>query len=370
MNEMDDSKKRKSRSYDDEETSGIYALLSLSAVAKNARRKKNLSAKGDEGKARKAVGGSSVSPSKRRETKGVADTGQGGKDNVPPSLKHVQRSMEHVLDRFDTRMFCMREFFYSEADRAWSAGKQDGMQQMVDCLGLGREALLQADEWWAIRSLLGKKPRRLSKSFLHDSRVDLHLYRKEYYAKAGSLAVAQRVSAIHPESLEIHDGVILSIVEDSCRVQFDRADVGVHVVPKYAVVAKPEAKAPAAAAAGGGEGRRYEMPRQMEKKSIQVLNREEILSQVNDVYRSSVKTIELNKHALGGHGGRCLLHQPSGIQNPTNQHIQRMIHEVARVQGALADRIKAHVRTLLLLRMRPEMLSDLKTSLHDTPLHS
>eukprot|EP00889_Picochlorum_renovo_P007632 jgi/Picre1/34662/NNA_002130.t1 len=217
---------------------------------------------------------------------------------------------------------------------------------MVDCLGLGREALLQADEWWAIRSLLGKKPRRLSKSFLHDSRVDLHLYRKEYYAKAGSLAVAQRVSAIHPESLEIHDGVILSIVEDSS-----------------------EAKAPAAAAAAG-EGRRYEMPRQMEKKPIQVLNREEILSQVNDVYRSSVKTIELNKHALGGHGGRCLLHQPSGIQNPTNQHIQRMIHEVARVQGALADRIKAHVRTLLLLRMRPEMLSDLKTSLHDTPLHS
>src|SRR6056297_3385327 len=114
---MDDSKKRKSRSYDDEETSGIYALLSLSAVAKNARRKKNLSAKGDEGKARKAVGGSSVSPSKRRETKGVADTGQGGKDNVPPSLKHVQRSMEHVMDKFDTRMFCMREFFYSEADR-------------------------------------------------------------------------------------------------------------------------------------------------------------------------------------------------------------------------------------------------------------
>lgn len=364
MEKMDDSKKRKSRSYDDEETSGIYALLSLSAVAKNDRRKKNLNTKGDEGKARKAVGGSSVSPSKRRETKGVADKGQ-GKDNLPPSLTHVQRSMEHVLDRFDARMFCVREFFYSEADRAWSAGKQDGMQQIVDCLGLGREALLQADEWWAIRSLLGKKPRRLSKSFLHESRVDLDLYRKEYYAKAGSLAVAQRVSAIHPESLEIHDGIILSIVEDSCRVQFDRADVGVHVVPKYAVAAKPEAKAPVAA-----QRMRLEMPQQMEKRQIQLLNGEEIQSQVNDVYRSSVKTIELNKHALGGHGGRCLLHQPSGIENPANHHIQRMVIEVARVQGALADRIKAHVRRLVLLRMRPEMLSDLETWLHGPSLHT
>ncbi len=189
-------------------------------------------AKGEDDAVRKIV-----SPSKRRETKGVTDRGQ-GKDTVPPSLKHVQQSMEHVLDRFATRMFCMREFFYSEADRAWRA--QDGMQGVLDSLGVGGTALLQADERWAVRSLLSKKPRRLSTSFLRDSRVDLHLYRKEYYATSGSLAVAQRVSAIHPESLEIHDGNILSIVEDSCRVQFDRTDLGVRAVPKHAIVAKQE----------------------------------------------------------------------------------------------------------------------------------
>lgn len=351
---MDESKKRKSRSYDeDEERKGIYALLSLSAVAQNDRRKKTTSmhAKGEDDAVRKIV-----SPSKRRETKGVTDRGQ-GKDTVPPSLKHVQQSMEHVLDRFATRMFCMREFFYSEADRAWCA--QDGMQGVLDSLGVGGTALLQADEWWAVRSLLGKKPRRLSTSFLRDSRVDLHLYRKEYYATSGSLAVAQRVSAIHPESLEIHDGRILSIVEDSCRVQFDRTDLGVRAVPKHAIVAKQETPV-----------EQFGTPRPVDRKQVHVLSGQEIYSRVNDVYNASVKTIELNKQALGGgHGGRCLLHQPSGIQNPNNLHIHRMMGEVARVQRALVDRIRAHVRTLVLLRMRPEKLPDLKASLHDASLH-
>lgn len=44
------------------------------------------------------------------------------------------------------------------------------------------------------------------------------------------LSVGQRVIAIHPKTRELHDGSVLTIDHDKCRVQFDRPELGVEFV--------------------------------------------------------------------------------------------------------------------------------------------
>lgn len=94
-------------------------------------------------------------------------------------------------------------------------------------------------------SSLGK-PRRLSEHFLHDERQKLAEYResvRKHYAElrtgirdglptdlARPLCVGQRVIAIHPKTREIHDGSVLTVDYDKCRIQFDRPELGVEFV--------------------------------------------------------------------------------------------------------------------------------------------
>lgn len=44
------------------------------------------------------------------------------------------------------------------------------------------------------------------------------------------LSVGQRVIAIHPKTRELHDGSVLTVDHDRCRVQFDRPELGVEFV--------------------------------------------------------------------------------------------------------------------------------------------
>ena len=94
-------------------------------------------------------------------------------------------------------------------------------------------------------SSLGK-PRRLSKKFLQEEREKLEQYRESvrtHYAElrtgvreglptdlARPLSVGQRVIACHPMTREIHDGNILTVDCNRCRVQFDRPELGVEFV--------------------------------------------------------------------------------------------------------------------------------------------
>jgi DIRP len=90
------------------------------------------------------------------------------------------------------------------------------------------------------------KPRRLSAYFLEEERAKLAKYResvRNHYSslltgKLGGLpsdlarpmTVGQRVIACHPKSRELHDGNILTVDGDRCRVQFDRPELGVEFV--------------------------------------------------------------------------------------------------------------------------------------------
>lgn len=47
---------------------------------------------------------------------------------------------------------------------------------------------------------------------------------------AKPLTVGQRVIAIHPRTREVHDGSVLTVDHDKCRIQFDRPEIGVEFV--------------------------------------------------------------------------------------------------------------------------------------------
>lgn len=94
-------------------------------------------------------------------------------------------------------------------------------------------------------SSLGK-PRRFSERFLYEEREKLKQYResvRKHYAElrtgvrdglptdlARPLSVGQRVIAIHPKTREVHDGKVLTVDHDRCRIQFDRPEIGVKFV--------------------------------------------------------------------------------------------------------------------------------------------
>ena len=94
-------------------------------------------------------------------------------------------------------------------------------------------------------SSLGK-PRRFSEQFLKEEKQKLNQYRdsvRTHYTELRSgtreglpadlarpLSVGQRVIAIHPKTREIHDGSVLTVDHNRCRVQFDRPELGVEFV--------------------------------------------------------------------------------------------------------------------------------------------
>ena len=100
-------------------------------------------------------------------------------------------------------------------------------------------------ELCSLCSSLGK-PRRFSERFLHEEREKLQQYResvRKHYMElctgsreglptdlARPLSVGQRVIAIHPKTRELHDGSVLTVDHDRCRVQFDSAELGVEFV--------------------------------------------------------------------------------------------------------------------------------------------
>lgn len=99
--------------------------------------------------------------------------------------------------------------------------------------------------YFCLCSSLGK-PRRFSEHFLREERDKLTQYResvRKHYTElrtgvrdglptdlAKPLTVGQRVIAIHPRTREVHDGSVLTVDHDKCRIQFDRPEIGVEFV--------------------------------------------------------------------------------------------------------------------------------------------
>ncbi|XP_024026911.1 protein ALWAYS EARLY 2 [Morus notabilis] len=160
--------------------------------------------------------------------------------------KHSTSTKEKLsccLSSYLVRRWVAFEWFYSAIDYPWFAKRE--FEEYLNHVGLGHIPRLTRVEWGVIRSSLGK-PRRFSEHFLHEEREKLKQYResvREHYTElrtgvreglptdlARPLTVGQRVIALHPRTREIHDGSVLTVDHDRCRVQFDRPEIGVEFV--------------------------------------------------------------------------------------------------------------------------------------------
>lgn len=149
----------------------------------------------------------------------------------------------HCLSSKNVRRWCIYEWFYSAIDLPWFARNE--FVEYLNHAGLGHVPRLTRAEWGVIRGSLGK-PRRLSKRFLQEEREKLGMYRdsvRRHYHEVRighrdglatdlprPLTVGQRVTARHPKTKEIHDGSVLTVDRNRCRVQFDRPEMGVELV--------------------------------------------------------------------------------------------------------------------------------------------
>ncbi|KAJ0985772.1 hypothetical protein J5N97_004128 [Dioscorea zingiberensis] len=155
----------------------------------------------------------------------------------------LKEKFSHCVGSLLLRRWCVYEWFYSAIDYPWFARSE--FVEYLNHVRLGHIPRLTRVEWGVIRSSLGK-PRRFSDHFLQEEREKLEQYRESvrtHYSELRSgvrdglptdlarpLSVGQRVIAYHPKTREIHDGSILTVDCNRCRVQFDRPELGVEFV--------------------------------------------------------------------------------------------------------------------------------------------
>ncbi|XP_077241603.1 protein ALWAYS EARLY 3-like [Tasmannia lanceolata] len=155
----------------------------------------------------------------------------------------LKSKLSHCLSSQMLRRWCAFEWFYSAIDHPWFAKRE--FVEYLEHAGLGHVPRLTRVEWGVIRGSLGK-PRRLSKQFLREEREKLEKYRENvraHYAELRTgareglatdlprpLSVGQRVIAIHPSTRDLHDGSVLTVDRNNCRVQFDRTELQSEIV--------------------------------------------------------------------------------------------------------------------------------------------
>ncbi|KAJ1387432.1 DIRP domain [Sesbania bispinosa] len=155
----------------------------------------------------------------------------------------LRGKLSSFLSSYMVRRWFTFEWFYSAIDYPWFAKRE--FMEYLNHVGLGNIPRLTRVEWSVIKSSLGK-PRRFSEQFLNEERQKVEQYResvRKHYTElwtgirdglptdlARPLCVGQRVIAIHPKTREIHDGSVLTVDHDKCRIQFDHPELGVEFV--------------------------------------------------------------------------------------------------------------------------------------------
>ncbi|GFY91930.1 similar to ALWAYS EARLY 2 [Actinidia rufa] len=181
-------------------------------------------------------------PGSTQIKKGIKSPGETSNDQ-PDKYSTLQDKLSCCLSSSMVRKWCTFEWFYSAIDYPWFANSE--FVEYLNHVGLGDIPRLNRVERGVIRKSLGK-PRRFSEQYLLEEKEKLKQYResvRRHYAElragirdglptdlARSLSVGQRVIALHPKSREVHDGSVLTVDHDKCRIQFDRPELGVEFV--------------------------------------------------------------------------------------------------------------------------------------------
>nr|XP_015631926.1 protein ALWAYS EARLY 2 isoform X1 [Oryza sativa Japonica Group] len=196
-----------------------------------------------KGRSRRKIGILKALAPECRPTDGADDLRSDKFSYAVNNVIDLKDSLSHCLSSRLLRRWCTFEWFYSAIDFPWF--EKSEFVEYLNHVKLGHVPRLTRVEWGVIRSSLGK-PRRLSKQFLQEEREKLAQYResvRQHYAELRSgvreglptdlarpLGVGQRVIACHPRTRELHDGNVLNVDHNRCRVQFDRPELGVEFV--------------------------------------------------------------------------------------------------------------------------------------------
>lgn len=129
--------------------------------------------------------------------------------------------IKKTIRRHNSQKFqrwCVFEYFYAAVDRPYFM-QEEFSQCMVHC-GFGEVKTLPRRAWTFVRKKMGK-PRRLSRNFLAAERQKLRLYRsrarvsqsQQGMSSASRLREGQVVTVLLPESMQFHQGTVLSCLE-------------------------------------------------------------------------------------------------------------------------------------------------------------
>lgn len=175
------------------------------------------------------------------------------------SRNNITNPVNSVVDLKDKlRRWCMSEWCCTAIDCPWfpkndffaeyldhvKLGHESAKNEFVKCLNqveMGHGPKLIRVEWGVITSSFGK-PRRFSKQFLQEEREKLSQYHESVGQQypdlqsvvreglptdlARPLAVGQGAIACHPKTRELHDGSVLTVDRNRCRVlQIDGSEL-------------------------------------------------------------------------------------------------------------------------------------------------
>lgn len=179
---------------------------------------------------------------KSPESMGTTDS-KDSSSSLHDGAQSLKECFSHCLSSQTLQRWCAYEWFYSAMDYPWFAKRE--FVDYLNHVGLGHVPKLSRVEWGVIRSSLGR-PRRLSQQFLREEREKLARYRESVRAHythlrsgimkevpsdlARPLRVGQRVIARHSKTRGIHNGHVLTVERNRCRVQFDLLELGVEFV--------------------------------------------------------------------------------------------------------------------------------------------
>lgn len=170
-----------------------------------------------------------------------------------PSVQPVYAHLSHLLCA-RPRRWAAYEWFYAAIDLEFFKPAESEFQACLSEAGLAHVCRLTRREWSFVRSLVGR-PRRLSAAYLAEERQRLHEHRaRARQLGCARLAVGQSVTAFHPRVRQLHLGTILTPDGEAYRVQFDRAELGVQLVPDFLIVPHEPAHAGGAGAGAGASG--------------------------------------------------------------------------------------------------------------------
>ncbi|KAM7274066.1 hypothetical protein ACFE04_028730 [Oxalis oulophora] len=145
------------------------------------------------------------------------------------SVSCLKKNLSNCLSWIMMRRWCAYEWFCSAIDYPWFSKNE--FVEYLDHVGLSHIPRLTRSEWAVFLKQEKKKLNQYRES-VRKTYSELRNGTRDGLPTdlARPLSVGQQVIAVHPKTGEFHNGSILTVDYDKCRVQFLRPELGVEFV--------------------------------------------------------------------------------------------------------------------------------------------